>query len=187
MNTTDTNKGPMPSDPRAGGQARRGGGSRPGRGPRGGRGERVKSEYDQKALDVKRVARVMKGGKRFSFLITMVIGNRRGKVGLGLGKGADVSLAMEKATRNAKKNLLVLKLTKDMSIPHELGAKYGSSRVIMWPAKGRGVAAGSAVRAVLTLAGVKDVGAKIHSKSKSQLNNARAAMQALSELATTNP
>mgnify|MGYP001613000138 CR=1 FL=1 len=173
-------------DNQAGGQRSGAGGQRRGHGggrASFGRRERVKPEYDQKTLDVRRVARVMKGGKRFSFLITMVIGNRRGKVGLGLGKGADVSLAMEKATRDAKKHMIELKLTKTMSIPHELRAKHCSSEILMWPARGRGLAAGSSARAILTLAGVHDVGAKIRSKSKNKLNNARATMLALSAIA----
>ncbi|MEA1929832.1 MAG: 30S ribosomal protein S5 [Patescibacteria group bacterium] len=164
------------------GANRPGGGRRTMRPRRGPRPERPKPEYDQEVLDVRRVARVMRGGKRFRFLIIMAIGNRRGKVGVGTGKGADISLAMEKAARDAKKHLVELKLTKGMSLPHELSAKHCSSRVIMRPARGRGLAAGSAVRTVLTLAGVQDVSAKIQSKSKNKLNNARAAMAALSQV-----
>ena len=159
------------------------GGSRRGGPSRGPRRERVKPEYDQKVLDVRRVARVMKGGKRFSFLITMAIGNRRGKVGLGYASAPPVLKEAEKAMRDAKKHMIDLKLTKGMSISHELQAKHCSSRVLIWPAKGRGLAAGSSARAILMLAGVKDVGAKIRSKSKNKLNNARATMLALSQIA----
>ncbi len=146
------------------------------------RPERPKSEYDQKILDIRRVARVVRGGRRFSFSIVLVAGNRRGKVGVGVGKGGDVSTAMEKAFRAAKKNLLNLNLTKEHSIPHEVAAKFSSSRVTLRPARGRGVAAGSSARAILNLAGVKDVSAKFTSKSKNKLNNARATMEALANL-----
>jgi small subunit ribosomal protein S5 len=92
------------------------------------------------------------------------------------------SQAMEKAFRDAKKNMLNLKLTKEFSIPHETEAKYSSSRITLRPARGRGVAAGSSARVILNLAGVKDVSAKVTSKSKNKLNNARATMKALEAL-----
>lgn len=168
--------------------SKRFGGSGQGGRPRGGgrpggyRGEKPKPEYDQKMLDLKRVARVVRGGRRFSFMLIMVIGNRKGKVGVGVGKGGDVSIAMEKAFRHAKKNLLNLSLTKDFSIPHEVEAKFCSSRVTLRPAKGRGVAAGSSARAILNLGGVRDVSAKFTSKSKNKLNNARVTIKALASL-----
>ncbi len=156
-----------------------------GRGPRhgGGRPERAKPEYDQKVLDVRRVARVVRGGRRFSFSIVLVAGNRRGKVGVGVGKGGDVSLAMEKALRSAKKHFLTVNLTPSNSIPHEVKAKFASSVVMMRPAPGRGVAAGSSARAILALAGIRDTSAKFVRKSKNKLNNAQATMKALASLA----
>ncbi|MBI2100231.1 MAG: 30S ribosomal protein S5 [Candidatus Vogelbacteria bacterium] len=157
-------------------------GKRPARG-RPGRADKPKSEYDQKILAIRRVVRVVRGGRRFSFSVVICIGNRRGKVGLGVGKGADVSLAIEKALREAKKRLMTLQLTKHSSLPHELRAKFGASRVILRPVRGRGLAAGSAARIILGLAGVHDVSAKIISKSKNKLNNGRAVMQALETLA----
>lgn len=132
---------------------------------------------------MRRVTRVVRGGRRFSFSIVMAIGNRRGKVGLGVGKGADVSMAMEKATRAAKKELIDLPLTKNSSIPHEVGAKFSSSKIVIRPAPGRGLIAGSSARVLLTLAGVRDVSAKFNSKSKNKLNNARATMLALNKFA----
>ncbi len=164
------------------GNDRRGGrpGGRPG--GRGGRPEKPKSEFEQKILDIRRVTRVVRGGRRFSFSLVLVAGNRRGKVGVGVGKAGDVSQAMEKAFRDAKKNMLNLKLTKEFSIPHETEAKYSSSRITLRPARGRGVAAGSSARVILNLAGVKDVSAKVTSKSKNKLNNARATMKALEAL-----
>lgn len=159
------------------------GGQRGGRpGGRGPRPEKPKSEFDQKMIDIRRVTRVVRGGRRFSFSIVLVAGNHRGKVGVGVGKAGDVSTAMEKALRDAKKHMIELKLTKTSSIPHETFAKYSSSRITLRPARGRGLVAGSSARVILNLAGVKDVSAKINSKSKNKLNNARATMQALAAL-----
>ena len=133
-------------------------------------------------INIRRVTRVVKGGRRFSFSVLLAIGNRKGKVGLGVGKAADISLALEKAFREAKKRLLTLTLDQHSSIPHEVAAKFNSSRVIIRPAPGRGIVAGSAMRVILELAGIRGVSAKILSPSKSQLNNARATMRALAEL-----
>jgi small subunit ribosomal protein S5 len=145
------------------------------------RSPRARSEYDQKIVDIRRVTRVVAGGRRFSFSVVVVLGNRKGQVGVGVGKASDTALAIEKAVRNAKKNLTTLKLGKEMSLPHEAEAKYCASRVLMFPAPGKGTVAGSSIRNVLELAGVKDVGAKVLSRSKNKLNNARAALKALSE------
>ncbi|MFA6227289.1 MAG: 30S ribosomal protein S5 [Candidatus Paceibacterota bacterium] len=145
----------------------------------GGRGERVKPEFDQKILNIRRVTRVTKGGKRLSFSVATVAGNRKGSIGVGTGKAGDTSLAIDKAYRSAKKNMMHLALTKTMSIPHDVSAKYCSGRVLIMPAPGRGVSAGSAVRSILELAGIKDVTAKIISPSKNKLNIARASIEAL--------
>ena len=145
-----------------------------------GRPERIKPEFDQKILNIRRVTRVTKGGKRLSFSVYMVVGNKKGSVGVGTGKANDTSLAIDKAYRNAKKNIMHLNLTKNMSIPHDVSAKYCSGRVLLIPAKGRGVSAGRALKSVIELAGIKDVTAKIISSSKNKLNMARAAMIALS-------
>lgn len=150
---------------------------------RDGREER-RSEYDQKTLNVRRVARVTKGGKRFNLSITLAIGNKKGAVGVGTGKGLDTALAMEKAMRDAKRHLINVKLTKEMSIPHNVYAKYSSAIVSIMPAPRRGIIAGSALRNVLELAGIKDVNAKILSGSKNKLNIARATIKALSLLKT---
>lgn len=150
---------------------RRGGHARP---------ERVKPEFDQKILNIRRVTRVTKGGKRLNFSVYMVVGNKKGSVGVGTGKANDTSLAIDKAYRNAKKNVIQLNLTKTMSIPHDVSAKYCSGVVLLIPAKGRGVSAGSALKSVIELAGIKDVTAKIISPSKNKLNIARAAMLAIS-------
>jgi len=141
-----------------------------------------RSEFDQKIISIRRVTRVVAGGRRFSFSVAMVLGNKKGSVGVGIGKASDTALAIEKAVRSAKKNMIKVPLSKEMRIPHETGAKYCSSVVIIMPAPGRGLVAGSSVRNVLELAGVKNVSAKILSRSKNRLNNAQAAIKALSGL-----
>ncbi len=160
----------------------RGGG---GRGPRrGGRdgAPRPKPEYDHKMVSIRRVARVMAGGRRFSFSVTVVAGNKLGKVGVGLGKASDTSLAIDKALNAAKKEMIQVPMTKSGTITGQADAKFKSAVVIMKPAPGKGLIAGSSVRTVLELAGVKDVNAKILSRSKNKLNNARAAIKALQTL-----
>ena len=149
---------------------------------RTGRPERTKPEFDQKIISIRRVTRVMGGGRRFSFSVAMVIGDKRGKVGVGIGKAGDTQLAIEKAIRDAKKHMITVTMNKDNHIPHDVHVKYASSEVMMMPAPGRGLVAGSSVRNVLELAGVKDITAKIFSRSKNKLNNARAAVEALKQL-----
>lgn len=163
----------------------RGRGSVRGRSPRGGgrgRAPRERGEFDQVTLDARRVARVMAGGRRFNFSIVVVIGDKKGRVGVGIGKGADTALAIDKATRDAKKHLITIPRTKSGSIPHEVATKYASSTVAIIPSEGRGLVAGSAMRTVLELGGVADVVAKIHSRSKNKLTIARATVEALKKL-----
>ena len=155
----------------------RGGPDRRG-GPR--REPRAKPEFDQKMIDIRRVTRVSAGGRRFSFAVAVVIGDKKGKVGVGTGKGTDTSLAVEKAVRDAKNNLIIVPLTKTGSIPHAVSSKYCSARVEMKPALGKGVVAGSSIRDVVVLAGITDINAKLRSGTKNKLNNAQAASMALS-------
>jgi len=124
----------------------------------------------------------MAGGRRFSFSVSMVIGDKKGRVGVGIGKAGDTQLAIEKALRDARKQMITVVMNKDSHIPHDVHVKYASSEVMMMPAPGRGLVAGSSVRTVLELAGVTDVTAKIFSRSKNKLNNARAAVEALKQL-----
>lgn len=164
------------------------GGQRPDRrgprrgGPRQGGDER-RSEFAQKLLGIRRVARVMAGGRRFNFSVAIVLGDKKGRVGVGLGKAADTQLAIEKASRSAKRHMITLDLTKNNSIKHNIEAKYCASVIQIRPSPGRGLVAGSSVRTVLELAGITDVTAKIHSRSKNPINNARAAIEALSLVA----
>lgn len=151
-------------------------------GQRGGRRERApreKSEFEQATLEVRRVARVMAGGRRFSFSVTVVIGDKKGRVGVGIGKGADTALAIDKAVRDAKKHLITVPLTSDSSIAHDVTAKYSSSTIYIIPSPGRGIVAGSAMRVVLEHAGVTNVVAKIITRTKNKLTIARATVEAL--------
>ena len=165
--------------PSRGSRDRRGGGGRPNRG--GPRDER-RSEFAQKLIGIRRVARVMAGGRRFNFSAALVLGDKKGRVGVGLGKAADTALAIEKATRAAKRNMISLTLTKNRSISHEIAAKFCASEVSIRPSPGRGLVAGSSVRTVLELAGVSDVTSKLLSRSHNPVNNARAAIEALKQI-----
>ena len=168
---------PAPENTRG---AVRGRGGRPG--ARGGRRERApreRSEFEQTTLDVRRVARVMAGGRRFSFSVTVVIGDKKGRVGVGLGKGADTALAIDKAVRDAKKHMITVPLTSDNSIAHDVTVKYASSIVSIFPSPGRGLVAGSAMRVVMEYAGVTNVVAKILTRTKNKLTIARATVAAL--------
>ena len=177
------NKGPRAGGP---GGARGGaGGNRPGGrkpGSDGRRPQKPRSEFAQKIIDIRRVARVVAGGRRFSFSVVVVIGDKKGKVGVGTGKAGDTALAIEKAVSSAKKHMIFVRRTDTGSIPHEVKAKYSSARVILMPAPGRGLVAGSSVRPVLDLAGVTNITTKLLSGTKNKLNNAQAAIKALSEL-----
>ncbi|KKS26879.1 MAG: 30S ribosomal protein S5, partial [Parcubacteria group bacterium GW2011_GWC1_42_11] len=150
------------------GPARGGAGARKGGSPRGGRGgagfERVKPEFDNKLIQIRRVTRVVAGGRRFAFSVALVAGNRKGSVGVGIGKAGDVQAATEKAIRDAKRHMIVVPLTKLGSIRHDVQAKESSAVVMIKPAAGRGLVAGAAARTVLEHAGVKDVTAKFLSR-----------------------
>ncbi|HPN96724.1 MAG TPA: 30S ribosomal protein S5 [Candidatus Moranbacteria bacterium] len=146
------------------------------------RGKREKPEFDQKLLDLARVTRVVKGGRRFRFRASLVIGNRKGRVGVGVGKGADVSDAIKKAFDDAKKNMINVTIKKN-TIAHDIFYKKGSARIILKPApEGRGIVAGGAVRAVVEFSGIKDIVSKSLGTSN-KLNVARATAEALSTLA----
>jgi small subunit ribosomal protein S5 len=141
-----------------------------------------KSEFKEKVLDMRRVTRVVAGGKRFRFRATVVIGDEKGRVGIGIAKGLDVPQAVEKAKLNAKKKLMTISL-KDRTLSHEVSAKFSAAKVIIKPAKnGHGLKAGGAVRVVLLLAGVRDATAKCLGRTKNKLTNALAAIEALKKL-----
>jgi small subunit ribosomal protein S5 len=140
-----------------------------------------KPEFEQKLLDLARVTRVVKGGRRFRFRATLVIGDKKGRVGVGVSKGADVSSAIEKAYNDAKKNMITVIMDKK-TIPHEVFKKLGSARIMLKPAsEGRGIIAGGAIRAVVDLAGIHDIVSKSMGTSN-KLNVARATIEALKSL-----
>ncbi len=140
------------------------------------------NDFKEKVLDLRRVTRVVAGGKRFRFRATLVIGDEKGKVGVGIGKGLDVQSAIEKAKTDAKKNILKIDL-KDRTIRHEIEAKFSAAHVKIKPAvKGHGLKAGGAVRVVLSLAGIKDATAKCLGRTPNKLTNALATIKALNQL-----
>lgn len=144
----------------------------------------IKSEYKEKTIDLRRVTRVVKGGKRFSFRCTLVIGNEKGLVGIGLGKASDVSKSIDKARNQAKKKLFKVPMA-DTTIAHETIAKFSAAQVLIRPAKkGSGLKAGGAVRTVLLMAGVKDATAKCIGRTKNKLTNALATIEALRNIRT---
>jgi len=159
---------------------------RPGFGRTGFGRDRQKDEFQTKLLDLARVTRVTGGGKRMSFRAVVVAGDKKGKIGIGIDKGKDVSQAIEKATRRAKKDLVNVIIV-DGTIPHEVKAKSGPAVILLKPQKkGRGLVAGGAVRTICDLAGIKNISSKILSGSKNKLNNARATMEALKKLKSRN-
>ncbi len=162
---------------RAGGNDSRGkGGARGGR-----RDEREPREFEQKILELARVTRVTKGGKRMRFRASLVIGDRRGRVGFGVAKGADVAMAVEKAFRQAKKNMITVPLVKE-TIPHAVERKFAAAAVLLKPApQGTGLKCGGPARMVLELAGVPNAVSKLMGSSN-KINNAKATFLALSAL-----
>lgn len=141
-------------------------------------------DVEQKILDIRRVTRVVAGGRRMSFAVSMIIGDKNGVVGVGTGKGNDTALAITKALKDAKKHAIKIKRTENLSIPYDVGAKYCASKVMIFPNQGRGIVVGAALRDIAVLAGLKDISGKVVSGSKNKLNTARAAMKALSKVGT---
>jgi small subunit ribosomal protein S5 len=148
---------------------------------RGSRPPREKSEFDQIIVEIARVTRVMAGGKRMSFRACVVVGDRKGRVGLGLAKAKDVPMAVQKAVRQAEKNLIKVAL-REGTITHEVRSKYGAARILLKPApQGTGIISGGAVRTVLELAGIENIVSKIFG-SNNKINNIKATLSALSRL-----
>jgi small subunit ribosomal protein S5 len=142
------------------------------------------SEWQERVVQIRRVTKVVKGGKKLSFRAILVIGNELGQVGVGVGKASDVIGAVKKAVTDGKKNIVTIPITRANSIPHIITGRSGAAKVIMRPsAPGSGVIAGGAVRTMLELGGVKNVLAK-QLGSSNPLNNARAAADALTKLNT---
>lgn len=142
------------------------------------------TQWEERVIQVRRVTKVVKGGKKLSFRAILVIGNENGQVGVGTGKASDVIGAVKKAVTNAKKHIITIPLTSNSSIPHIMNGMFGAAKVIIKPsAQGSGVIAGGSVRTVIELAGIKNILTK-QLGSSNALNNARATISALSKLKT---
>ena len=156
-----------------------------GRGNQRGRKKREPKEFEEAIIQIARVTRVVKGGRRMRFRIAVIIGDKKGRVGFGIGKSGEVLGGIQKAVFAAKKNLIKISLDNvTESIPHEIKGKFKASQILLLPApKGKGIIAGGAVRKILELAGVKNVLSKMHG-SRNALNITRATLKALQELST---
>lgn len=141
-----------------------------------------KSNFEEEVLDLRRVTRVMAGGKRMRFRATLALGDLKGKVGVGVAKGRDVEQAIAKAKAVAQKNMVEI-VMKDKSIPHQVGAKFGAAKIIIKPARaGHGLVAGGAPRVILKLTGIQDITAKCLGSTTNKLNYAIATIEALKKL-----
>lgn len=142
------------------------------------------SDWEERVVQVKRVTKVVKGGKKLSFRAVLIIGNEKGEIGVGVGKASDVIGAVKKGVADARKHVVSIPLTKYLSIPHPIEGRSGAAKIILRPsATGSGVIAGGSTRTVLELAGIKNILAK-QIGSNNSLNNARAALDALKKLRT---
>ena len=149
--------------------------------------EKEKSEFDSNILDLARVTRVTEGGKQMSFRALVVVGDRKGRVGFGVEKGKDVQIGVDKATRQAKKNLIKVPMINE-TIPHAVYMKFKAAKVMLKPApRGSGIIAGGAVRVVLDLAGVPNVSSKIIGKTKNKITIIKATFEALKALRMSAP
>ena len=153
---------------------------RPGRGRR----DQQQREFDQRVLDIARVNRMMAGGRRFRFRTTMLIGDGKGRIGMGLAKGSDVQQSIQKAVLQAKKHMITLQLNERNTIPFVVEGEFKKSHVILKPApEGHGIVAGSAARMICELAGVTDISVKLISRSKNKINIAKATLNAFAKIA----
>ncbi len=141
-----------------------------------------KEEFETKLLDLARVVHVRAGGKQLRFRAVIVMGNKNGKVGVGVASGLDVAQAIEKATFQAKKNLIEVPIVQG-TIPYDTYGKYGAAEVLLKPQKrGRGLVAGGTVRIICHLAGIKNISSKLLGRTGNKINNARATINALKKL-----
>ena len=145
-------------------------------------GKFIKEEFETRLLDLARVTRVTAGGKQLRFRAVIAVGDKNGKVGVGVSKGLDVAQAIDKATKMAKKGIITIPFSGE-TIPHEVEAKFGPARVLLRPQlKGRGLVAGGVVRDICLLGGIKNISSKLLSRSRNKLNIAMATIMALNNL-----
>ena len=144
--------------------------------------DKPRDEFDSKLLDLARVSHTRAGGKKMRFRAVIVAGNKLGKVGVGVASGLDVAQSIEKATFQAKRNIIEVPISKN-TIPHEVSAKFGAAEILLRPKReGRGLVAGGQVRVICQLAGIKNISSKILGRTGNKLNNARATIVALKKL-----
>ncbi len=143
--------------------------------------KKEKEEFESKLIDLARTARIMAGGRRFSFRAVVIMGNRKGKVGVGVGKGQDVSIAIEKANRDGKRNVINVPIINN-TIPYQSEAKYKSAKVLLKPRREGGIIAGGPLRVICEFSGIPNITGKIIGKTKNKLSNARAAILALKKI-----
>ena len=142
-------------------------------------------DFEEKVIDIARVTKVVKGGRRFSFSAFVVIGDKKGKIAYGHGKANEVPDAIKKAIKDARTRITSVPIVEKRTVPHELQAKYLASTVLLKPApKGKGIIASGSIRAVVELAGYKDIYTKSLGRSRSKINSVKATVKALSELRT---
>ena len=146
-----------------------------------GRNNRKQEDFDQRIVDIARVTRVMAGGKRMRFRACVALGDKKGKIALGMAKGADVTIAVTKAVNKAKKDFIEVPVTND-TIPHEIYQKLGAAKVLLKPARrGKGLIAGGAVRTVLELSGIRNITSK-NLGTNNKVNVAKCVVEALKNL-----
>jgi small subunit ribosomal protein S5 len=146
------------------------------------KGYKSKPEWSERVVAIQRVTKVVKGGKKMSFRAVIIVGNENGKVGVGVGKAGDVITAVRKGVTDGKKNIVNVPVTSSNSIPHPINGRFGAAKIVLRPsAPGSGVIAGSSIRTVLELAGIKNILSK-QLGSNNLLNNARATVNGLSSL-----
>jgi len=156
------------------------------RGAPRGRGDGMPEEFEQKMIDIARVTRVMAGGKRMRFRACVAVGNKKGRVAIGLAKGADVTGAVTKAVNKAKKEFIDIPIVNE-TIPHAVYQKLGAAKILFKPSKkGRGIIAGGVVRIILELSGIKNVTSKVLGTGN-KVNNAKCVMAALKSLRKMEP
>ncbi|KAM7255275.1 hypothetical protein ACFE04_020516 [Oxalis oulophora] len=144
--------------------------------------EKVKDGFEERVVQVRRVTKVVKGGKQLHFRAIVVVGDKNGQVGVGVGKAKEVLAAVQKSAINARRNIVAVPMTKYKTFPHRSEANYGAAKVMLRPASpGTGVIAGGAVRIVLEMAGVENALGK-QLRSKNALNNARATVSAVLQM-----
>ncbi len=142
-----------------------------------------KDELEKKTVAINRITKVVKGGRKMRFSALVVIGDKKGKIGIGMGKGTEVSIAIEKANVDAKRNMIEISL-KDTTIPHEVIGKFEKTKVIMMPApKGTGIIAGGSVRSLVELVGIEDITTKLYG-SNNPINCVKATLDGLRQLRT---